>query len=88
MVSITTTDFDPIPAINAALSRVADPEIPAVTIVDLGIVRGVTREAVSLTPTYMGCPATLFIEQSVRRALDEAGNLSDPVERTVIDPPP
>lgn len=55
------------------LAHVPDPEIPAVSIVDLGIVRGVRDGAVAVTPTYTGCPATLVIEASIRRALDEAG---------------
>lgn len=59
----------------AVLASVPDPEIPAVSLVDLGIVRGADLAArrVTLTPTYTGCPATLAIETSVRVALDEAG---------------
>lgn len=59
------------------LASVPDPEIPVVSIVDLGIVRGIeTDEAgmrVLLTPTYTGCPATAAIEQATRQALDQAG---------------
>jgi ring-1,2-phenylacetyl-CoA epoxidase subunit PaaD len=57
------------------LARVPDPEIPAVSVIDLGIVRGVRSDpaAVLITPTYTGCPATLAIEQAVRQALDQAG---------------
>ena len=58
------------------LSEVADPEIPVLTIMDLGIVRGVDcRDGVevALTPTYSGCPATEVIEQSVVAALEERG---------------
>ena len=74
-------------AIMAALATVPDPEIPVVSVVDLGIVRGVEKEppAVLITPTYSGCPATLFIEQSVREALDTAGYVAVPV-RTVLSP--
>lgn len=59
----------------AVLAGVADPEIPAVSLVDLGIVRqaDVATRLVVLTPTYTGCPATLVIETDVRRALDAAG---------------
>jgi len=57
----------------AALRDVPDPEIPAVSVLDLGIVRSVDDEKVVITPTYSGCPATLFIEQSIRAALDAAG---------------
>ena len=57
----------------AVLKDVPDPEIPAVSVLDLGIVRSVDDEKVVITPTYSGCPATLFIEQSIREALDAAG---------------
>jgi len=52
------------------LAHVPDPEIPAVSVVDLGIVRDVTDEAVTITPTYTGCPATLAIEADIRTALE------------------
>jgi ring-1,2-phenylacetyl-CoA epoxidase subunit PaaD len=57
----------------AVLKEVPDPEIPAVSVTDLGIVRSVDEEKVVITPTYSGCPATHFIEQSIRDALDAAG---------------
>jgi len=57
----------------AVLKDVPDPEIPAVSVLDLGIVRSVDDEKVVITPTYSGCPATHFIEQSIRDALDAAG---------------
>ena len=57
----------------AVLKDVPDPEIPAVSVHDLGIVRSVDEQKVVITPTYSGCPATLFIEQSIREALDAAG---------------
>jgi len=59
------------------LHTVLDPEVPALSLTDLGIVRAVhaTDEAleVVLTPTYSGCPATEVIHQSVVDALDAAG---------------
>ena len=57
----------------AVLKDVPDPEIPAMSVLDLGIVRSVDDEKVIITPTYSGCPATQFIEQSIREALDAAG---------------
>jgi len=61
----------------AALAGVPDPEIPAVSIVDLGIVRDVDcagdRVEVTVTPTYAGCPATELINEDIRRALCAAG---------------
>jgi ring-1,2-phenylacetyl-CoA epoxidase subunit PaaD len=71
------------------LAGVPDPEIPAVSVIDLGIVRSIeTGEAptVTITPTYTGCPATVAIEASIRAALDEAG-LSGVAIRTILSPP-
>lgn len=68
------------------LTKVPDPEIPVVSVVDLGIVRAVENGRVVITPTYTGCPATLAIEQSIREALDAAGYRSVGIE-TVISPP-
>ena len=70
----------------AVLKGVPDPEIPAVSVLDLGIVRSVEEEKVIITPTYSGCPATLFIEQSIREALDAAGYRNVAIE-TRISPP-
>ncbi|MDQ3245722.1 MAG: phenylacetate-CoA oxygenase subunit PaaJ [Pseudomonadota bacterium] len=68
------------------LKSVPDPEIPAVSVVDLGIVREVRGGRVIITPTYTGCPATLAIEQSIRAALDAAGYRDIGIE-TAIAPP-
>ena len=58
-------------------AAVVDPEIPVLTLEDLGVLRGVERcdgrIVVRLTPTYTGCPATLAIRQAVELALAEAG---------------
>lgn len=59
------------------LDGVLDPEVPVLSVVELGIVRDVAidgeRVDVTLTPTYSGCPATEAIEASVVQALREAG---------------
>ena len=68
------------------LAHVPDPEIPCVSVVDLGIVRDVTDDAVVITPTYTGCPATLAIEADIRTALDKAG-LSALKIQTTLSPP-
>ena len=73
-------------AIMAVLADVPDPEIPAVSVVDLGIVRGIAGGKVQITPTYSGCPATLVIEQSIRDALDAAGFRAVGIE-TLLSPP-
>jgi ring-1,2-phenylacetyl-CoA epoxidase subunit PaaD len=62
----------------AALQDVPDPEVPALSVCDLGIVRDVRelddgRLEVVLTPTYSGCPATEVIERAVLDALEAAG---------------
>ena len=68
------------------LSQVPDPEIPCVSVVDLGIVRAVRGDTVVITPTYTGCPATIAIEQDIRAALDNAGLARIKIE-TELSPP-
>jgi ring-1,2-phenylacetyl-CoA epoxidase subunit PaaD len=71
--------------ITRVLATVPDPEIPAVSVLDLGIVREVSGARVLITPTYTGCPATLIIEQSIRAALDAAGYAQVRIE-TALSP--
>jgi ring-1,2-phenylacetyl-CoA epoxidase subunit PaaD len=73
-------------AIMAVLDRVPDPEIPVLSITDLGIVRGIRGNRVLITPTYTGCPATLAIEQLIRDALDESGFGDMFIERQLFPP--
>lgn len=68
------------------LEAVPDPEIPVVSVVDLGIVREIRADAVTITPTYSGCPATLAIEAAIREALDAAGFGGVAIE-TALAPP-
>ena len=71
------------------LGEVADPEIPVLSIVDLGIVRDVIvgdEVTVELSPTYSGCPATEVIEQSVVDALNKYG-IENVAIRRVLSPP-
>jgi ring-1,2-phenylacetyl-CoA epoxidase subunit PaaD len=74
---LAVTDSWDSTAVWAALEAVHDPEIPVLSIVDLGIVRDVRVDAdrceVLVTPTYAGCPATAVIEREIRTALDRAG---------------
>ncbi|CAG0959435.1 ring-1,2-phenylacetyl-CoA epoxidase subunit PaaD [Burkholderiales bacterium] len=64
-------------AVWLALAAIPDPEIPVVSIVDLGIVRAVAREGagvvVRVTPTYSGCPATELIFGAIRDSLAAIG---------------
>lgn len=59
------------------LDEVPDPEVPAVSVVDLGIVRAVEPAGdgwtVTVTPTYSGCPATRVIQQDILAALRRHG---------------
>jgi ring-1,2-phenylacetyl-CoA epoxidase subunit PaaD len=75
-------------AIMAVLEDVVDPEIPVLTITDLGIVRGIAENPprVRISPTYTGCPATLAIEQAIRDALDGAGFHDVYIERVLFPP--
>jgi ring-1,2-phenylacetyl-CoA epoxidase subunit PaaD len=71
----------------ALLESVPDPEVPVLSVVDLGVVRGVAIEAsaplsltsdeqsvtITITPTYSGCPAMDMISMGIRMALIEAG---------------
>ena len=72
----------------AVLDNVMDPEIPVVSITDLGIVRGFADDPprVRITPTYTGCPATIAIEHLVREALDQAGFRHIGIERVLFPP--
>jgi ring-1,2-phenylacetyl-CoA epoxidase subunit PaaD len=72
------------------LDQVPDPEIPVISVVDLGIVRAVDWDGdtldVALTPTYSGCPATSVISMDVETALRDRG--VDKIRiRTQISPP-
>lgn len=72
-----------------AAAKVLDPEVPAVTVADLGILRQVNidhagRAVVEVTPTYSGCPAILAIEFAIEAALRDAG--FDPVIKRVFSP--
>lgn len=77
---------DDVSRIWAVLETVPDPEIPVLSVVDLGIVREVEPGRVRITPTYTGCPATQVIERDIRAALDSAGYREVRVE-TVLSPP-
>jgi ring-1,2-phenylacetyl-CoA epoxidase subunit PaaD len=75
--------------VMAWLAEVPDPEVPAIGLVDLGVIRGLswegTRLTVDVTPTYSGCPATAVIEMMVEDALRRRG--LDAHVRRVLSPP-
>lgn len=71
------------------VARVVDPEMPVLTLADLGVVRGVEvdgdRVTVTITPTYSGCPAIEEMRADLSTSLRDAGYA--PVEvRTVLSP--
>jgi ring-1,2-phenylacetyl-CoA epoxidase subunit PaaD len=61
----------------AILEAVKDPEVPVLSVVELGVVRGVevagSHATVTITPTYSGCPAMRVIEADITAALEAAG---------------
>ncbi|MDQ1673040.1 MAG: ring,2-phenylacetyl-CoA epoxidase subunit PaaD [Frankiaceae bacterium] len=75
--------------VRAVLSGVTDPEIPVLTLEDLGVLRDVTvdgdRVVVTVTPTYSGCPAMDEIRADIRTALADHG-WRDVEVRTVLSP--
>jgi ring-1,2-phenylacetyl-CoA epoxidase subunit PaaD len=72
-----------------AVASVVDPEIPVLTIADLGVLRDVRvadgRVEVAITPTYSGCPAMNMIAVEIELALERAGIRNSKV-RTVLSP--
>jgi ring-1,2-phenylacetyl-CoA epoxidase subunit PaaD len=84
-VTATVTE----PAVWEALAEVVDPEIPTVSVVDLGIVRrvevGEGRLRVELLPTFVGCPAVELIRQAVAERLAPLAPVVE-VEATFAEP--
>jgi ring-1,2-phenylacetyl-CoA epoxidase subunit PaaD len=72
-----------------AAASVVDPEIPVLTIADLGVLRDVSLDGgqveVAITPTYSGCPAMNMIALEIELALERAG-FRHPKVRTVLSP--
>ncbi len=70
------------------VAEVSDPEIPVLSITDLGIVRDIAWQGgaceVSITPTYAGCPAMQVIEDNIKAVLQQHG--VDAAVRTVLSP--
>lgn len=77
-------------AVRSLVGSIPDPEIPVLTLADLGVVRHVAVDGdgvtVGIAPTYTACPATEVIEASVRSVLEEQGWSRITVER-VMSPP-
>jgi ring-1,2-phenylacetyl-CoA epoxidase subunit PaaD len=87
MVSAMTTTLDP----RSVAETVTDPELPMLTLADLGVLRDVSVSAsgsvtVVLTPTYSGCPALSAMREDVVRRLRAAG-FEDVTLRISLAPP-
>lgn len=71
------------------LEEVSDPEIPVLTIIDLGVVRSVSVDGekveIIITPTYSGCPAMQVIEEDIKLLLETKG-LQDVEVKLVLSP--
>jgi ring-1,2-phenylacetyl-CoA epoxidase subunit PaaD len=89
VVSVAPSDAELRTRAWDAAATVVDPEIPVLTIADLGVLREVSVEAgrveVAITPTYSGCPAMNMITLEIELALARAG-INDAHVRTVLAP--
>jgi ring-1,2-phenylacetyl-CoA epoxidase subunit PaaD len=87
---VTPTDTVALDLARRVAEQVVDPEIPVLTIAELGILRQVTiegrRVVATITPTYSGCPALRQIEDDLRSALLDAG--FDDVDVLTVHQPP
>ena len=89
MVTVLDSDTELRQRAWDAAASVVDPEIPVLTIADLGVLRDVIldgdRVEVAITPTYSGCPAMNMIALEIELALERAG-FRQPKVRTVLSP--
>lgn len=76
--------------LRAALEQVTDPEIPVLTIADLGVLREVSQQGervqVVITPTYSGCPAMEVIAQDIKEVLRQHGCAAAEVKTQLFPP--
>ena len=76
-MNVTRLQPAEIPQIWHCLQQISDPELPVLSITDLGMVRDVVRDGsgwrVTFTPTYSGCPATEFLLNAIEQRLAAAG---------------
>jgi ring-1,2-phenylacetyl-CoA epoxidase subunit PaaD len=87
VVTVTTLET----AVWDALGRVLDPEIPAVSVVDMGMIKSVdvsgARVSVIVLPTFTGCPAVPIIRQDVADAVSSVQGVDDVTVDFSFDPP-
>ena len=76
-MNITRLQPAEIPQIWHCLQQISDPELPVLSITDLGMVRDVERDGagwhITFTPTYSGCPATEYLLNAIEQTLNDAG---------------
>ncbi|WP_429619306.1 1,2-phenylacetyl-CoA epoxidase subunit PaaD [Serratia sp. 2723] len=84
-MNITRLQPAEIPQIWHCLQQISDPELPVLSITDLGMVRDVEHDGagwhITFTPTYSGCPATEYLLNAIEQTLNEAG--FSPVKITI-----
>ena len=82
---MTTATGSIVTAVWRALAGVADPEIPAVSVVDMGMVKEVnvagSTARITVLPTFTGCPAVPIIKEDVERAVSSLAE----IEATIVD---
>ena len=73
------------------LARIADPEIPAISLVDLGVIGSVAasddRVTVTLLPTFVGCPAIGVMQETIAKRLIDTGLAENVEVEVAFDPP-
>ncbi len=77
--------------VHQILQEVKDPELPSISIVELGMLEHVTIDGgnatIQLLPTFSGCPALDIIEQDVKKALAKVSELSNITIQFIFNPP-
>ncbi|MEO3765819.1 iron-sulfur cluster assembly protein [Streptomyces sp. B8F3] len=91
MVTDTPPDTPLEERLRELAGSVPDPELPMLTLAELGVVRGVRRTGaaaveVELTPTYTGCPAVESMAEDIERVLRERGGMAEVRVRRVLAP--
>jgi len=91
MTAVVDMELPPVAQIWHWLEEVPDPEIPVISLVDMGIIREVSygpdeELVVAVTPTYSGCPATEIINRDIRSKLESKGVQRLRLERRLSPP--
>ena len=88
---MSTTATDLAPRVWDALRTVMDPEIPVVSVVDMGMIHDVkvhvSTARVTVLPTFTGCPAIDVIKKDVAAAVAAVGGIEEVIVDTTFDPP-